>query len=570
MKYLTPATLLSAAAVTSAALMGSCNNRDRSTTVAQSDTAPTEPVVRNGAVVAPQSGLTSSRDEVATSPATTRDRAAAPASSPTDTDARVAGAESPDPPTPAEPTRDQFVFDQNQDDAAPAVDTRYGRADAAPNSVERDPYAREDENPTHALSQHDARNDARQDASQEVRNDVRRDDGTIVDNRNSPQWQDGRDLPGSDSAREQTMGPSPTRFSTDVPVTDNQDLSTQRPPTDDRSPAINWDRDANRDIRTERDMTARQQDTNRDSTHVVTPDNSKAPDPPTPATPTRDSFQFNSPETARVATATGAATGQSREIDTEDDLWTSTDSRRVRSNDTTADQADMATRTTRESDVNRNADRDTYSDRDTSVAASVQAEDEARNSDAARDRDLDRNRTNSASRSTDAGNQPALYESGGQVYPVSPESRILAIIHARNLDEIALGRLALDRSASPQVQDYARELIMEHELADQRVNELASAEGYTLAEPALVNRMLAREHAARTAPSAHEHLKGLNGQAFDDAFVDHMTKGHAELITLMRHARPSIQDEAVYTFIEELIPTIEDHQTAAYQLTARF
>lgn len=555
MKNRTPAMLISAAAVTSAALMGSCNNRDRSTTVAQSDTAPTEPVVRNGAVVAPQSGLTSSRDEVATSPATTRDPAAAPMPSPTDTDARVAGAENPDPPTPAERTRDQFVFDQNQNDPAPAVDTRYGRADVAPNSVESDPYAREDENPAQAWT----------------RAEIPRDTQSDTDTRRTGEMPLSRDLPGSDSAREHTMGPSPTRVTSNMPDADSEALYTQRPLTDDRSPEVNWDENVNR------------------TTRSIAPDNSKAPDPPTPATPTRESFQFDTARSDQPTSArTDATTRPDERIDTEDDLWETTDSSRDRSEETTrASDANRATpalatdrskapdpptpATPTQDSFDFSSETPSTSQYDpaaTTPAAPVSAEEKARTPES--DRDPNRDRTSRASRLADGGNQSALYESGGEVYPVSPESRILAIIHAKNMDEIALGQLALERSSSPEVQAYARELISEHERADQRVRELASQKGYTLAEPALVNRMLARENAERVAPSARDHLKDMEGKSFDDAFTDHMTKGHAELITLMRHAAPSIQDDEVYALIDDLIPVIEDHQTAAYQLTANY
>lgn len=555
MKNLTPAKLLSAAAVTSAALMGACHDRDRdNSSLSRSDA---EPVVRDGAVVTPQSGLTSSRDEVATSPATSRDRVAA--SRTTNSGVRIAGAESPDPPTPAEPVRDQFIFD-----GAGNTDARYARTDA--------PIARERATPGEGSP---------------TDRYARDNGGASADRRQSTPWQDDRDLADSESAREMTMGPNPTR---PIEVTGDAEYA-HAPLTNEQGTGIHGDGNADR-VASARPVVAPVAATSVESSSKAT-DASKAPNPPTAATPTRDSFQFESADAQRTASARPNAmpdtendlwepvdaqstgTDQTRKSDLQRDLATDRDAHASRSRKPDSSKAPdaptAATPRSEEFDFSDGAANSVAADPSrTTPGAPSRAEERARISELARDSDADRARTNRSTREDVAGDEPALYESGGQVYPVSPESRILAILHAKNVDEIALGRLALERSSSQQVQNYARELITEHELADQRVRELAAEKGYALAEPKLVNRMLAREQAERAAPSALDHLTGLEGQAFDDAFVDHMTRGHAELITLMRHARPSIQDDDVYALIEELIPTIEDHETAAYQLTARF
>lgn len=563
MKNLTPAMLLSAAAVTSAALMGACHDRDRdNSSISRTDS---EPVVRDGAVVTPQSGLTSSRDEVANSPATSRDRAAASASTTRDArndepSMRVAGTENPDPPTPAEPTREQFIFEQNRD-------SRYGRVESPSTDATRTQPTRSDER---------AWSERRRSEEMET---VTQRDGSL-------------DTQGS--AREMTMGPIPTR-----PV-----------PLEEGAP----DERGSRVVVSSDPQVDRRQRTRED--HVVISqspiaDNSKAPDPPTAAVPTRESFQFSDNGVERSGSDAGdrprssdwkrndaemsqtsrdrepvndSSDARSRSADRSSDTTDSYKAREhvyevpahTRSSDRAADNSkapDPPTPATpTRDDFQFSSEQETANGGTRDVdRSSPDARDRATPTRAVEDtRQTDRARVNRQTRVAESGLEPALHESDGQVYPDSPESRILAILHAKNVGEIEMGRLALERSNSQQVRDYAEELIREHQLADERVRELAMERGYALPEAELVHRMLARENAEPVAPSAYEQLRRKEGREFDEEYIAQMTRGHAELLRIMRHTQPTIQDDVVHALLEDLVPTIESHETAAYQLTARY
>ena len=537
----TPAMLISAAALTSTALLGACNDRNRTARVNTVE----DPVVRSGAVVVPQSKLYGS-ETIATSPATPHDPVAtsSPASAHSSTiGSEVAVAENPDPPTPAEPTRDQFIFDDTNETRT--IETRAA-------SIEQT-RARD-----RAWSERDRTRSTDQD----------------------------RSLPGADSGREMTMGPNPTRPITPAPASPQSEWQT-RTQSDTQS-------DTHADMQTTR---TNQRDQWARTTRDPAADGSlKGPNTPTPAVPTRDAFQF---DTAQTPTQTQAR-ATNRSIDTDRTAERSYDRTREYQTD---EQSQANTRNSRSSTDQARADnierpeiyrvdappasqsapapnpptpatptRDDFQftsdpaqrpqSNTTTASAPVTSEESARDA-----RFAQSDRTSAA---IGPRRQAALYESGGNVYPTSPESRILAILHAGNQREIELGRLALERSSSADTRAYAQELIQEHERADARVRELAAEKGYDLPELAMVDRMLVREDDAREPQASRERLSALQGQAFDDAFRARMTERHAELLRIMRDTAPTIEDDEVLALIEDLIPTIEEHETAAYQLTARY
>lgn len=80
---------------------------------------------------------------------------------------------------------------------------------------------------------------------------------------------------------------------------------------------------------------------------------------------------------------------------------------------------------------------------------------------------------------------------------VAPDARILSILHAKNLEEVELGRLAQNKGASAEVRAYGQMLIQDHGQNDDEVQRLAQAHDVKLMDAEQVKQMLKREKGQR-------------------------------------------------------------------------
>ena len=89
------------------------------------------------------------------------------------------------------------------------------------------------------------------------------------------------------------------------------------------------------------------------------------------------------------------------------------------------------------------------------------------------------------------------------------------------LTQIALGELAAQRAQSPQVREYAKQLV-----ADQR------ATGARLQKIAAVKRMALPSQPPRDLQGELGSLQKLSGDAFDRRFLDRMVRDHEKAVDL--------------------------------------
>ena len=104
----------------------------------------------------------------------------------------------------------------------------------------------------------------------------------------------------------------------------------------------------------------------------------------------------------------------------------------------------------------------------------------------------------------------------------SPSTTSLRYVHAENesLYRFAisvLGQLALPKATSPEVKQFAQRMVSDHTEANQELMLLAKSEGRDL--PSQVD-------AKHT--SATERLQGMNGSAFDTAYMQSMVQDHEQ------------------------------------------
>lgn len=144
-------------------------------------------------------------------------------------------------------------------------------------------------------------------------------------------------------------------------------------------------------------------------------------------------------------------------------------------------------------------------------------------------------------------------------------SAALERLHAANLNEIAMGKLA-QQNGTARVQDYGKMLERDHADADLKVKALAGKRGLKLAgQPADIADMMAM-HQMKAGRQMHGKLAALNGAEFDKAFARMMVDDHRKDIAMVKAWRASSKDAELSSLFDEMLPTLQQHQRAAEQL----
>jgi putative membrane protein len=120
--------------------------------------------------------------------------------------------------------------------------------------------------------------------------------------------------------------------------------------------------------------------------------------------------------------------------------------------------------------------------------------------------------------------------------------------------EVALGKLALEKSNTPEIQKFAQRMVTDHTKANAELTALAKTKG--MEPPAKLDS----KHAAMV-----ESLESQDGAAFDAAYAQHMNMDHSKAIELFEGAAKS-PDADLATFAKKTLPTLKEHKAMAEKL----
>lgn len=122
--------------------------------------------------------------------------------------------------------------------------------------------------------------------------------------------------------------------------------------------------------------------------------------------------------------------------------------------------------------------------------------------------------------------------------------------------EIALGHLAMQRAANPQVKALAAAMVRDHTHGNQAIEVLAKDRGLTLT----------------VGKEAHEHEKAmeLTGAAFDRAYVSDIASSHRKIIADFEKEAQYATDPEVRSLATNMLPNLRTHYDRAVELQKEF
>jgi putative membrane protein len=124
-----------------------------------------------------------------------------------------------------------------------------------------------------------------------------------------------------------------------------------------------------------------------------------------------------------------------------------------------------------------------------------------------------------------------------------------------NAAEIAMAEVAQERASNDNVKHYAKHLQQEHELATERLQQIAQKKNVDV--PNEPNRM----HKEQT-----NRLSQLQGAEFDKAYIDAQVKAHQQAIRVFEQQAKSAQDAEIRQYAQMHLPTLREHLEQAQLL----
>lgn len=132
------------------------------------------------------------------------------------------------------------------------------------------------------------------------------------------------------------------------------------------------------------------------------------------------------------------------------------------------------------------------------------------------------------------------------------ERQILQTVHEKNLEEIAVGRMAIERGSSEAVRAHGDRLVDDHTRNESDLTALTKELGVVLTEP------------AKQSP-AIQALEPLRGVEFDARFGTLMHEGHSSLIEKVEIADSQVRDGQVKSFLAKTLPALKQHLRLAQE-----
>jgi len=123
--------------------------------------------------------------------------------------------------------------------------------------------------------------------------------------------------------------------------------------------------------------------------------------------------------------------------------------------------------------------------------------------------------------------------------------------------EILISNLALAKSESPQVENFAEMMISEHTHTNKTLARLAQENDITL--PAIPSQ---------EQMQTIQRLQTLSGEEFDQAYLQHQLQSHQKSISLFQQGAQSAQSEELQRFAKMHLPLLQAHHQVAQQIAS--
>jgi putative membrane protein len=126
-----------------------------------------------------------------------------------------------------------------------------------------------------------------------------------------------------------------------------------------------------------------------------------------------------------------------------------------------------------------------------------------------------------------------------------------------DMTEIKTSQLALQRSQSQEVRDYAQQMIQQHTNSSKELMQIAQSKGVDLPQNIdRKNKMMAK-------------LEKLSGAEFDRAYMQAQVKAHQKTLDEYQSYLKNGDDEQLIAFANKIVPIVSEHLDMAQSMVAQ-
>src|SRR5499433_4011125 len=137
------------------------------------------------------------------------------------------------------------------------------------------------------------------------------------------------------------------------------------------------------------------------------------------------------------------------------------------------------------------------------------------------------------------------------------DSNFIKEAAAGGMAEVELSKIAT-KSVNPEVKRFAERMVRDHTSAGTELTGIATELGATLPKSLDTNHQKIRDQ-----------LANMHGPAFDRQYIQIMVDDHDQAVKLFRQEISSSHDPRLKQFAQKVLPTIEEHQKMALDLSGR-
>ncbi|WP_039055989.1 DUF4142 domain-containing protein [Enterobacter sp. Bisph1] len=141
----------------------------------------------------------------------------------------------------------------------------------------------------------------------------------------------------------------------------------------------------------------------------------------------------------------------------------------------------------------------------------------------------------------------------------SGDEKALKDMAQANINEVAAGKLALEKAQSSEVKAYAQKMVDDHGAALSKVQAVAEQKGVKLpTEPDAKHKAMAAK------------LEKESGDKFDKMYMENAgTKDHKMVLSTLQSDAKKIKDADVKTLADAHTPVVEEHLKSAEQMSMK-
>ncbi|HEX7294773.1 MAG TPA: DUF4142 domain-containing protein [Pyrinomonadaceae bacterium] len=160
--------------------------------------------------------------------------------------------------------------------------------------------------------------------------------------------------------------------------------------------------------------------------------------------------------------------------------------------------------------------------------------------------------TNSNTNSTAAASPVAT---PARSQPQQDDNTFAMDVAQNNMAEIALAKLAAQKSKNADVKKFAQRLVTDHTKAGQELKKIAATKNITLPTDVKPEQK-----------QTHDRFMSLSGADFDREFMSLMAENHDKSVTSFQGEANNGSDAELKDFATKTLPTLQEHQRMAHDI----